>query len=81
MINGTDISKASQCTKIHEYLKTGAALTAKDARKLFRCERLASRISDLKRRGVDISRNIVQYKDEEGVTVRYAEYFLAREGA
>ena len=79
MINGTDISKASQCTKIHEYLKTGAVLTAKDARKLFRCERLASRINDLKRRGVNISRQIVQYKDEEGATIRYAEYFITRE--
>ena len=75
----TDLSKASQCIKIHEYLKTGAVITAKDARQLFRCERLASRINDLKRRGVDISRNIVQYKDEEGTTVRYAEYFLTRE--
>lgn len=81
MINGTDVSKASQCTKIHEYLKTGAILTAKDARNLFRCERLASRISDLKRRGVDISRNIVQYKDADGSTVKYAEYFLTREAA
>lgn len=77
----TDVSKASQCTKIHEYLKTGAAITAKDARRLFRCERLASRISDLKRRGVNISRNIVQYKDEEGATIRYAEYFLTREAS
>ena len=75
----TDLNKASQCNKIHEYLKSGAIITAKDARLLFKCERLASRINDLKRRGVNISRNIVQYKDEEGATIRYAEYFLTRE--
>lgn len=75
----TDLSKASQCNKIHEYLKTGAVITAKDARQLFRCERLASRIHDLKDRGVNIGRHIVQYKDESGDTIKYAEYFLIRE--
>lgn len=77
----TDNTKASQCIKIHEYLKTGAVITAKDARQLFRCERLASRISDLKKRGVKICRHIVSYVNEEGIIIRYAEYFLEREAS
>jgi hypothetical protein len=43
---------------------------------LFRCERLASRINDLKNRGYKIGTTIVSYKDEDGITIRYAEYFL-----
>lgn len=75
----TDISKGSQCDKILAYMREHTFINTKIARKLFRCERLASRISDLKNRGYNIGRNIVTYKDEDGQTVRYAEYFLIKE--
>lgn len=75
----TDISKGSQCDKILKYMQENVFINTKIARKLFRCERLASRISDLKTRGYNIGRNIVTYKDEDGQTVRYAEYYLIKE--
>lgn len=75
----TDTSKSTQCDKILAYMQENVFINTKIARKLFRCERLASRISDLKNRGYNIGRNIVTYKDEDGQTVRYAEYFLIKE--
>ena len=75
----TDISKGSQCDKILAYMREHTFINTKIARKLFRCERLASRISDLKSRGYNIGRNIVTYKDEDGQTVRYAEYYLIKD--
>lgn len=75
----TDMLKHSQCDKILRYLESGAVINTKIARTLFACERLASRINDLKNRGVKIGRNIVQYKDDEGTTIRYAEYYLISE--
>lgn len=75
----TDISKGSQCDKILAYMREHTFINTKIARKLFRCERLASRITDLKNRGYNIGRNIVTYKDEDGQTVRYAEYYLIKE--
>lgn len=75
----TDNSKGSQCDKILAYMREHRFINTKIARALFRCERLASRITDLKNRGYNIGRNIVTYKDEDGQTVRYAEYYLIKE--
>lgn len=75
----TDLTKGSQCDKILAYMQEHVFINTKIARKLFRCERLASRINDLKNRGHNIGRNIVSYVDEDGNTIRYAEYFLVKE--
>lgn len=72
----TDTSKRSQCDNILIYMRTHPVINTKIARSLFHCERLASRINDLKCRGHKIGKNTVSYKDEDGNTVRYAEYFL-----
>lgn len=72
----TDLTKGSQCDKILAYMRTHVFINTKIARSLFRCERLASRINDLKNRGYKIGKNIVSYIDEDGNTIRYAEYFL-----
>ena len=72
----TDTSKHSQCNEILNYMRLHPSINAKIARNLFRCERLASRINDLKNKGYKIGTNIVTYKDEDGITIRYAEYFL-----
>lgn len=72
----TDMTKHSQCMKILEYLRTHPFINTKIARELFRCERLASRINDLKCRGHKIGKNMISYKDDEGTTIRYAEYYL-----
>ena len=75
----TDMSKGTQCARILEYLKEHPVINTKLARALFRCERLASRISDLKRMGYNIGRNIITYIDVDGQKVRYAEYYLVRD--
>lgn len=76
---GTDLSKSSQCDKIIAYMREHTFINTKIARTLFRCERLASRINDIKHRGVNVGRVMRTYKDEDGNTVRYAEYFLINE--
>ena len=42
--------------------------------------RLASRISDLRSRGYDISREMVQGRNRYGEATRYARYTLAERG-
>ena len=76
---GTDLCKRSQCDKIIAYMREHTFINTKIARTLFRCERLASRINDIKHRGVNVGRVMRSYTDEDGNTVRYAEYFLINE--
>lgn len=45
----------SQKVEIHNFLKSGKALTALDALRKFGCLRLAARIADLEREGVRIA--------------------------
>ena len=53
-INLNPQSSASQCDMIKEWLMAGHALTSLEALNLFGCMRLASRIHDLRQRGMDI---------------------------
>ena len=63
---------------IRERLLSGGSITALEALREFGCYRLASRISDLKREGLNITK-----KTEESISavtgkpVRYARYFLS----
>ena len=58
--NDNPTSSASQCAQIAAYLKDGNKLTSLDALNLFKCMRLASRIHDLRERGMDIIVDKVQ---------------------
>lgn len=53
-INDNETSSLSQNKQIAEYLNNGGVLTQMDALKLFNCFRLASRINDLRNKGLDI---------------------------
>lgn len=66
----------SQCKMILFYLKEKGSITAKDARQLCQCERLAARINDLRRRGIPIKTEIKSYVNKHGYPVRYAVYRL-----
>lgn len=66
-------SSESQCNQILAWLKSGHSLTALDALNRFKCFRLASRISDLKRRGYNIVKKMV--KNEENGK-HYAQYTI-----
>ena len=53
-INENRESSASQCEQIKDWLESGNRLTSLEALSLFGCMRLASRIHDLRERGMDI---------------------------
>lgn len=53
-INDNEKSSLSQNKQIAEYLNNGGVLTQMDALKMFNCFRLASRINDLRNKGLDI---------------------------
>jgi hypothetical protein len=63
--------KRSQNETILEYLKQGHSLTPLEALNLFGCFRLATRIFELKKDGVDIKTTIIHTGDKH-----YASYKL-----
>lgn len=69
--------KATQCEKILQYIEDEGSITPLDALREFGCMRLASRITDLKRRGYPITRKMETAKNRAGEPVRYARYSLA----
>lgn len=62
----------SQSQKILAWLQSGNTLTQLDALRMFRCMRLASRISDLRNAGHNI---ITQFEEHDGG--QHARYSLA----
>lgn len=71
--------RKSQADMILDYLKEKGRISRFPARRLFRCERLAARICDLRGRGYAI-RTVMQYEiDEGGNVIKYAVYYY--EGA
>lgn len=75
--NPSRISYAiSQLDQILAVLESGGTLTALDALEDFGCSRLASRITDLKRRGVPVASRMVQRRNRYGRLCRVAEYYL-----
>lgn len=66
-------SSESQCKKILTWLQQGNTLTPIEALNQFGCFRLASRINDLRQRGIDICKRMVKNPDNGK---RYAEYYI-----
>ena len=68
------MAKRSQNDKILEHLLTHGFIDRFTAREQYRCERLASRICDLRQKGEPIH-TVMRYKtNEDGETVKWAEY-------
>lgn len=61
----------NQTDQIHNYLKEGNSITAIEALNLFKCFRLAARISDLKRQGVAIDSELITTDTQKRV-MRYS---------
>ena len=81
-MKGTEKSKKndSQCELILRYMDEHGSITSLEAMKNFGCMRLASRISDLRKRGYMIVRTMVTMFNEDGsYRGHYAEYHLATE--
>ena len=66
----------SQLDRILAVLENGGTLTALDAIEDFGCSRLASRITDLKRRGIPVRSRMVLRRNRYGRLCRVAEYYL-----
>lgn len=69
-------SKESQCFIILCHLKSHGTITTKEAREICQCERLAARISDLRRMGYPIKTDMRTYLNKHKQPVRYAVYRL-----
>lgn len=68
---------ATQNEQIRKYLEAGNTLTPLEALKLFGCFRLATRIFELKKQGLNILTDIVE---DVATGKRYAKYRLKQEG-
>ncbi len=68
--------KVSQCEQIIAYMKKHGSITQLDAYLDIGCWRLASRISDLKRKGYLIKREMITVKNRYGEDVQVAKYSL-----
>ena len=74
-INDNPESSATQCQRIAEWLEQGNSITQMEAPNRFQCFRLASRINDLRNRGL----RIVTEKILTATGKRVASYKLATE--
>lgn len=70
--------KETQCSKILDYMEHEGSITPLDALREFGCMRLASRITDLKKEGYVISKEMETAKNRDGEPVRYARYRLEK---
>lgn len=68
--------KLSQCDKIIDYMHKKGGITQLDAYLDLGCWRLASRISDLRKRGYAIKREMVTVKNRYDEDVQVAKYSL-----
>ena len=66
----------TQNERILQHLKEFGSITSLEAMNWYGCYRLASRIADLKKDGVNIERRMVKGKNKYGEPVRFAEYRL-----
>ena len=67
----------TQCERIVNYMRDFGAITTREAFIDLGIARLASRIHDLRKQGLDIEKETVASKNRYGETVHYARYKLA----
>lgn len=69
---------ATQCERIVQYMNDFGCITQLDALSDLGVMRLASRISDLKKSGVPIQKEMVSAKNRYGETVHFARYQIVK---
>lgn len=69
----------TQCDRILRHLEEHGVITAAEAVTEYGVYRLAARISDLKKEGHRISRQMVTRRNRYGEAVSFAEYRLENE--
>lgn len=71
------MKKEKQTAQILRYLKTHKdGITQRQALDYFSCQRLASRICDLKREGYEFTVTMIMVRDKNGEVCRVANYKL-----
>ena len=73
--------KATQCDKILAYMKLNGSITQAETTHELNTYRLAARISDLKKKGYDITSKMVEEVNKDGERVRFARYSLREDKA
>lgn len=68
----------TQCEQILHHMQTLGSITSLEAMQKYGIMRLASRITDLRRRGIAITRQIVKGKNRYGEVTSYAAYQLEK---
>jgi hypothetical protein len=69
----------SQVRMILAYLRQGKTITQEEAKALYGCARLASRINDIKNKGIEVKRRMQPGLNRYGKTVKYAVYWIEPE--
>lgn len=67
----------TQCETILRHIEEFGSITSLEAMQEYGVMRLASRITDLKRAGIPIKREMVSRKNRHGDTVTFARYSIA----
>lgn len=73
------MNKSSQINRILSYLKKYKTITAKEALENIAVERLASRIHDMKERGIPVQDKFVNGVNRFGEPTRYKIYWIEEE--
>ena len=68
----------TQCDMILRYMQDTGSITPWEAMREFGCMRLGARIYDLRRRGLDITKETETSRNRYGKRVRYARYRVVK---
>lgn len=79
MSEPTQNEKSTQRLRIMQHLRQHGTITGLEALQLYGIMRLASRISELKKRGEPITKEMRTSVNKYGAPVHYAEYRLIEE--
>jgi hypothetical protein len=71
----------TQCKRVIDYMETHGSITPLEALQEISVMRLASRISDLRKQGYSICKEMVKAKNKFGEPVCFAKYSLIGENS
>lgn len=70
------MSTETQCKRLLDYMRGGGKVTSLDALSEFGIARLASRVSDLRKRGYPVMSEWVEVENRFGERVRVKRYWM-----
>ena len=68
----------TQCEQVIRHMEESGSITSLEAMQEYGIMRLASRITDLKKAGIPIHRDMVSQKNRYGETVTFARHSIVR---